>query len=222
MSAARQIPLPVTREQGAPPALLRAASNADAAEIVSNPSRWDGGRLALIGPEGCGKTLLAREFARSSGAVLLDAPALAGADLGDLARRGAAVEDAEGALLPSIAEALFHLHERAAATGAPLLLTGRAPPSRWPSPLPDLATRLAAFPIARIGPPEPELMEALAARLLDRRGLVVEPGLARYLAERIERSHTALLKAVEALDAASLAEGRRVTRKLAREAGVVD
>ncbi|MEO0680175.1 MAG: AAA family ATPase [Pseudomonadota bacterium] len=216
MSAAAQIPLQVTREQGAPLRFLRAPSNAEAAAQIADPAAWVGGRLALIGPPGSGKSLLAREFAAAAGAELVAAPALVGADLAALSARGAAVQGAEDALLPQVAEALFHLHERAAAAGRPLLLTGRTPPARWPSPLKDLATRLAAMPVARIGPPEPELLEALAARLLDRRGLVVEPGLPRYLSERIERSHAALLAAVERLDAASLAEGRRVTRALAR------
>ncbi|MFO7857092.1 MAG: chromosomal replication initiator DnaA [Paracoccaceae bacterium] len=185
-----------------------------------------GGALALTGPEGAGKSHLAAVFAAESGAAVLGGEALAGMAPGSEALRAPArapalaLEDADRALAEGGAAAeqgLFHLIGVLGAAGRPLLLTARAAPARWGVALPDLATRLAALPVARLAPPDDALMEALAAKLFADRQIRVEPGLPRYLALRVERSHAALAAAVATLDRAGLARGRPVTRRLAAE-----
>ncbi|MGK3882449.1 hypothetical protein ABI028_15600, partial [Enterococcus faecium] len=58
-----------------------------------------------------------------------------------------------------------------------------------------------------------------------RRGLDARPDLIDWLATRIERSHVAIERTVDALDQAALAKGRRLSIPLARavlgEAGIV-
>ncbi|MEM1314037.1 MAG: chromosomal replication initiator DnaA [Pseudomonadota bacterium] len=217
MSAGRdQLPLPIGGEAAAED-VLRAPSNAIALAELERWRAWPGGRLALIGPAASGKSTMAAAWAREVGAAALPAEALEGADLAALAETGAVVEDADRRLSPEGEVALFHLHERCAAAARPLLLTARTPPARWAVGLKDLATRLGAWPLARIEPPEDALLEALAARLLAARGLRAEPGLPRYLVRRLDRSHAALRDAVAALDAAALARRARVTIALAAE-----
>ncbi len=126
-----------------------------------------------------------------------------------------AVEDADRGLDDAGERALFHLHNLMDGAGA-LLVTGREPPARWEVRLPDLATRLAALPVARIEAPDDRLMEALAVKLFADRQVAVEPGLPRYLAERAPRSHRALAQAVAEIDRAALAAGLRPSRRLAR------
>ncbi len=62
-------------------AFIQGASNCDAVGALDAWPRWPGGALALIGPEGVGKTHLARAWAVGAKAVILDraAPDLAAA-----------------------------------------------------------------------------------------------------------------------------------------------
>jgi chromosomal replication initiation ATPase DnaA len=69
------------------------------------------------------------------------------------------------------------------------------------------------------------LVETLTAHLLARRGLDARGDLTRWIAHRIERSHIAVMRAVDVLDEAALSRHRRLTIPLARgalaEAGLI-
>ncbi len=204
---------------------IETPANAEAAAMMAAWRAWPERRLALCGPEGAGKTHLAHVFMSESGAVLVAARTLGAADAPGLAAGGAvAVEDvdriadeADPAARARAEAGLFHLMNLAAAEGCALLLTGRAAPARWPVALPDLASRLAALTPARLGPPDDALLAAVIAKALDDRGLRFEAGVPAYLAARIERTFAAAEAVVARLDAASLAQARAVTRRLAAE-----
>lgn len=198
------------------------AANAGAAAQVAAPGGWPGGRLALVGPPGGGKTHLAHVFAAETGAPIVEAARLRAEDAPHLVAAGAAaVEDADRLRGSEAAEAaLFHLLNLASAEGARLLLTGRTPPARWPARLPDLASRLAALPVARLSPPDDALLAAVIGKELDDRRLRYEAALPAYLALRIERSFAAARAVVDRLDRASLAARRPITRRLAAELGL--
>src|SRR4051794_36806724 len=91
-------PAPYTRE-----GFILGASNAQAAAAVDAWPAWPGGALVLVGPEGVGKPPLARAWAASHKAAVLDraSPDLSAAD-----RRPVLVEDVDRGIE---AEALFHL-----------------------------------------------------------------------------------------------------------------
>ena len=82
--------------------------------------------------------------------------------------------------------------------------------------LPDLASRLQATAIAQIGDPDDRLLALLLARLMADRQILPSAGVIPFLLTRMERSHAAARDIVAALDAAALAEGRGITRDLAR------
>lgn len=227
MSLAAQAPLDLVfprRKAMGRDDFIETAANADAAALVSAWRRWPEGRLALIGPKGGGKSHLAHVFTLESGAASRSATGLRAEDAPRLLASGAVVvEDVDRlaeAKEPDRVEAgLFHLLNLAAAEGGRVLLTGVEPPARWPARLPDLASRLQALTVARLSPPDDALLAAVIAKQLEDRGLRFEPGLPSYLAARIERSFAAARAAVEALDAASLAERRPITRRLAAMLG---
>lgn len=196
---------------------VESPSNAEAAAAVAAWRRWPEGRLALCGPEGSGKTHLAHVFMADSGAAAVEARALRPDDAPRLAETRAVVVENADRTPPAAEAALFHLMNLAAAEGCALLLTGRAAPARWALGLPDLASRVAALPVARLGPPDDALLAAVIAKALGDRGLRVEPGVPAYLVARIERTFAAAQAAVARLDAASFAQGRPVTRRLAAE-----
>jgi chromosomal replication initiation ATPase DnaA len=196
---------------------VESPANAEAAALVAAWRRWPDRRLAICGPEGSGKTHLAHVFMADSGAVLADAAALTAEDAPRLVAAGAAVVEDVDRAPPAAEAALFHLINLAASEGCALLLTGRAAPARWPLRLPDLASRVSAMALARLGPPDDALLAAVIGKALDDRGLKYETGVPAFLAARIERTFAAALEAVDRLDAASLAQGRAATRRLAAE-----
>jgi len=168
-------------------------SNAAAARHLRDWRGWPVPASLLIGPRKSGRTLLARLFVKGG---------------------GRAIDDADR----QNETQLFHAWNAAQADGVPLLLVADAVPPEWRVKLPDLRSRLAATPVARIDPPDDALMRALFERAFLKRGLDARPDLVQWLAHRVERSHIALWRAVDALDMAALAERRRLSIPLARTA----
>ena len=190
-------------------------SNAVALQVVEGWQSWPGRKLLLIGPEGSGKTHLARVWAGLADAVILDARTLAEVDLAPLAGTPVAVEDADH-LPPEAEAALFHLHNIVTPGGA-LLLTAKAPPRDWGLALPDLISRMQAAPLARLEAPDDALLSAVLVKLFADRQVAVPPNLIPYLISRMPRSVGAARTLVTALDARSLAGARPITRALAGE-----
>ncbi|NKC31809.1 HdaA/DnaA family protein [Falsiroseomonas selenitidurans] len=192
--------------------LVPDASNAAALAWLERPGDWPQRRLALHGPEGVGKSHMLHATAKRHGWRLLQGPGLVmEAALAEAA--GTALDRADAA--PEVA--LFHLINQAAASGAPLLLAARAPPARWATALPDLASRLRATQAVAIARPEAPLLAALLAKHIADRQLRVEPGVQAFLLARLPREAAAIAAAVAALDAASLAGGGAITRPFARQ-----
>lgn len=182
---------------------------------MRDPGRWPGGRLAVFGPAGTGKTHLLHVFAAHTGAVLLPGQAVRQAGSAPPARP-LALDDADA--VPA-AEALLHLLNAAAEARQPVLLAARTPPSAWLYTLPDLASRLRATTAVALHDPDDGLLRALLARLLADRQLVVDEAVQDFLLARLPRSGDALREAACRLDRASLSLGRAVTRPVA--AGVL-
>lgn len=225
-SSARQMPLDLglARRQAMGRAdFLISEANGTALAMLEDWRGWPDLRLALIGPEGAGKTHLAHVWMAESGAERVTAAALTEDDAPRLSALGAAaVEEAdriaEDAPDPAAAErALFHLLNLASAEGCAILLTGRTAPSRWTIRTPDLASRLQAVAVARIEAPDDALLAAILAKQFGERQLRVSESLIRYLLPRMDRSFKAAGEIAERLDRAALAAGKPVNRTLAAE-----
>lgn len=190
-----QIPLPLHyRSADGEQDFFVSEANGEAVAALDGWRGWPQPRLLLTGPEGAGKSHLARIFAARSGASVID-------DLGrDLDE-----------------EALFHAWN-AATPARPLLMVARTPPGQWAVRLPDLFSRLASTPAVTIRSPDDALLAAVLAKRFRDRGVLIAPDVVQWLTLRIERSFAGAAAAVEALDGAALAEGRAVTVPLARAA----
>ena len=186
------------------------ASNADALAWLDAP--WPAGRLALWGEAGCGKTHLLHVWAARSGAALLAGPALRGLVRLPLSG-GIAVDEADLAL----EEPLLHLLNAAAEVQLPVLLAARTAPARWPTALPDLASRLRAVAAVQLGQPGEAMLRKLFASLLAARQLMVPIAVQDWLLLRLPREPAALRMAAARLDVAALAAGRRVTHAMAAQ-----
>jgi len=189
-------------------------ANARALAAIDGWRDWPGGKLALIGPAGSGKTHLAHVWAAESGAPILPAAAIAGVDAQALANRGAVVVEDMGALPRDLGaeRALLHLHNHLLAEGGRLQMTARDAPARWPNALPDLASRMQATGVATLDPPDDALLSAVLVKLFTDRQVKVPPSVIDYLLSRMERSLAAARDLVARLDAHALAEGHAITR----------
>ncbi len=176
-SGSGQLNLPLELPEGARQDLfLISESNRAAVHHLDNWQIWPVRAALLVGPRKSGRTLLARMFAGRSGGMIVDD-----------AERWNETE-------------LFHAWNHAQDGGRPLLMVADAPPPVWPIALPDLRSRIGATPVLRLDAPDEELIDTLLQYLFDRRELIAAPDLVRWLARRVERSHLAVLRVVEALE----------------------
>ena len=199
----------LTRE----PALDRASfivspGNAEALAAVDNWREWPDPRLVLVGPSNAGKSHLATIWASLAGARILSEAAELGAD-----RRPVVLEDADR---HPASDALFHLLD-SARPSHPVLMTARRHPRDWPATLPDLRSRLNALRVVELAAPDDVVLLALMAKFFRERNIRPKRHVLPFLVRRIERSAAAAFDIVARIDDVAAAEGREVTRALARE-----
>lgn len=200
---------------------LVAPCNREAVAWLDRWPEWPAPVLVIYGPAACGKTYLAHVWRMRSGARMLRHDDLGGAEPPELlgSANAVAVEDAERtAGIEERERALFHLRNLLAERRGHLLLTARTAPPRWGLALADLGSRLAATPWVAVGAPDDELIGAVLVKLFADRQLPVGREVIAYLVTHMERSFAAARRTVATIDAAALAEKRRVTIPLVRKA----
>ena len=169
-------------------------ANREAFEHFRKWTMWPVKATVLTGPRRSGRTLLARTFAeRVHGRVI------------DQADRQDETE-------------VFHAWNDAQDSGLPLIMVADEAPPAWSPNLPDLRTRLAITPVARINQPDDKLFEALIQLLFADRGLHVPLEALRFMTERLHREYWTAERAVEEVDRFAIAERARVTMPTIRRA----
>jgi len=196
---------------------LPAPSNRAALGAVELWPNWAGRMLAIVGPEGAGKSHLGAIWAGASGAITLRGDALNERSVEACGRaRAVLFEDADRA--KKVEALFFHVVNVALQNDVWMLLTCRTAPDAWGLETADLLSRLRLAPVVRLAPPDTELIEAVLFKLFSDRQLQVEPQVISYIAFRIERSLGIAREIVAALDVEALTQGRRVTRAMASDA----
>jgi chromosomal replication initiation ATPase DnaA len=195
---------------------LSSPCNAAALALIDRWPDWPGQTVAMVGPEGSGKSHLAAIWAGAAGARFLAARSLATALLPAALATGAlVVEDISPGQFEE--RALFHLLNLAREERAFMLLTARTALAGWKLAIPDLASRLKALPVATLTPPDDVLLRGVLVKLFADRQLAVDESLVGFLAKRIERSIGAARAVVAELDREAMRQKRPLTRALAAE-----
>lgn len=195
---------------------LPGPSNAGALTLIDRWPDWPDRVMALIGPEGSGKSHLASIWAEATGARVLAAKLLTHIELPAAFATGAlVVEDLEPEGLDE--RALFHLLNLAREEAAFVLLTARSALAGFPVTIRDLGSRLRALPSVTLAPPDDALLRSVIVKLAADRQLAVDEALVNYLVNRIERSFVGARAAVVLLDQEAMRQHRPVTRALAAE-----
>ncbi len=201
---------------------LVSESNAAAVAVVDQWPDWPSRAVLLVGPPGSGKSHLVEVWRQKSGAGRIDAGGLTESSVPALLADGAlALEDAPG---PELGEtALFHLLNLASQRDAPLLITCARPPQQWQIKLPDLLSRLKAFPAVEINAPSDDLLRGVLVKLFADRQLAADESVLSYLLVRKPRSLEAARTLVAEIDRQSLEHKAEVTRGfVARVLGAID
>jgi hypothetical protein len=182
--------------------LIVSDSNRDAFEHFRKWSLWPVKATLLTGPRRSGRSLLARSFVERVQGQLVDQ-----ADRAD-------------------EEELFHAWNAAQESGRPLVMIVDRTPPEWEIALPDLRTRIAVTPIARIAEPDDRLFQALIQLHFADRGLHIPSEALRFMGERLHRDYWTVERAVEAVDRHAIAERARLSlptiRRALIESGMID
>jgi hypothetical protein len=182
--------------------LILSEANAAAFEHFRSWSLWPVKATMLTGPRRSGRSLLARAFVARVGGRLF--------------------ENAER----HDEEQLFHAWNSAQDSGKPIVMIVDEVPPAWEIGLPDLRTRLAITPIARIEQPDDELFRAIIRLLFNDRGVHIPEEALKYIGDRVERSYWMAERVVEAIDRFAIAERSRLTlptiRRALGEGGLID
>lgn len=200
-----------------PETLVVSDANREAAGLLTDWRSWPGGALALIGPRGAGKTHLALAWSVEVGARQLAASA-------DAASGAALFQEAGGRLLIDDADIgldeamLWRVLDLARTRAGAVLLVSADAPSRWPVALPDLRSRLAALPAARLGEPDEALMEVVLRRICREQFILLSDDAVRFLVRRLPRTFAAARDVAAALDAALERGAKPVGLKAAKKA----
>ena len=198
-----QIALPLDWPQAADDdRFLVSDANRAAFDHFRHWSLWPVRATLLTGPRRSGRTLLARAFCSRVGGRLID-----GAERHD-------------------EEELFHAWNAAQEAGRPLVMIVDEVPPAWEVTLPDLRTRIAVTPIARIAEPDDALFRGIIQLLFADRGLHIPDEALKFVSERVERSYYMAERAVGAIDRFAIADRARLTlptiRRALAEGGLID
>ncbi len=190
-------------------------SNSVALRLIESWPVWSSPVVLLTGPSGSGKTHLAHIWAAQANAEIVQAAALAVEHVTPRVAAGGAIA-VEDVVPHAVPEALlFHLINSVRELGGSLLLTSQSQAEEWRVTLPDLRSRLRlAAPVA-LGAPDDDLLRQVLVKLFADRQLVVDKPVIDYLISRMERSLSAAVDLVGAIDKEALAAGRRITRSVA-------
>jgi chromosomal replication initiation ATPase DnaA len=184
--------------------------------LIDSWPDWPSPTVALVGPEGSGKSHLAAIWALQAGARSIAARTLRDADgPAALATGALVIEDVAPPEFDEIA--MFHLLNLAREEAAFVLLTARTPPATWMVRTPDLHSRLKAVPVVALSPPDDALLRAVLVKLFADRQLAVDEQLVGYVATHIGRSFAEARSAVATLDREAMVRQRPLTRTLAAD-----
>ncbi len=216
-SAPRQLALDLPHTESSDERdFLPSSCNAQALAHLARWPDWPSPVTVLFGPEGSGKTHLARIWTARVRAIWLESEGpwlLPPRDLFPAPATCLAIDEAD---LVWDEQVLFHLFNLVVERRGSLLMTSTLPPAGWPVELPDLRSRLALATPVEIGPPDDALLAALYVKQFADRGLRPDKGAVEWLIGHGPRSFAAVRRIVGELDRASLRARRPVSTALAR------
>ena len=189
---------------------LVTASNSAAVALIDHWPDWPAHAAVIVGPPGSGKSHLVEVWRQRSKALRIQAVDVRVEAAPEILRSGAAaIEDAAP---PLDERGLFHLLNLARQQGSSILLTAQMRPEHWKIALPDLLSRLKAFPVLEILPPDDALLRGVLVKLFFDRQIAAAESTISFMLARMPRSLGAARLLVAEIDRRALEERAEVTR----------
>jgi chromosomal replication initiation ATPase DnaA len=195
--------------------------NEHAYKVVHDVRAWIENRLIIAADHGAGKSHLATVWQDDTLAVRCKASELKSESLPDFAHnQHIIIEDIDyykpqqgyNQISSSDQEKnLLHLLNLCAQNKTYALMTSTLVPSRWPIQIADLLSRLQASTLVKIERPDDLIMRKLLTKFFVERQIVVNEKIINYLMTRLERSFSAIGKAVDHIDSYCLCEHKPLT-----------
>jgi chromosomal replication initiation ATPase DnaA len=136
----------------------------------------------------------------------------------------ATYREAEGRLLIDDADGerdeamLWRLLDLARTERGAVLLVGAKLPSAWAVQTPDLRSRLASLPVAKLGEPDEALMDVVLRRICREQFIQLSDDAAKFLVRRLPRTFAAAQAWAAALDEELVRGAKPVTTVIAKRA----
>lgn len=181
--------------------------NLEAYKTIKNHNLWPDNRILILGPEGGGKSHLAKIFAKETNGLFIN---LENEEY-DLQANAWILEDIDYIVDE---KQLFHIINVTKEYGIKLLLTATTLP-RYS--LKDLQSRIIATTKVIIKKPDDELLRTLLVRHFLDRQLTVAQEVMEYIFTRTERNFEYIKRLVENIDKLSLVQKREITTPLVRK-----
>ncbi len=195
--------------------------NAEAVAFIDSfPNHFNG--AVIFGEKGCGKTHLAHLFAEvvlnKTGKItkILSISAIETLFSPDSLEKNPYLVLENADRLTS-EKSLFHLLNTIKSSNGFVLLTSEKPPVAWKIRLPDLYTRLKAFPCIEIKSPGEALVQAVLIKQFSDRQIKVSPDVIAYILKNTERSFKSISFIVSRSDQLSLERKNAITIPLIKQ-----
>jgi len=188
-------------------------SNEAGLALVEAWPDWPARVCAIWGPTGSGKTHLSRIWQARADAIAIEPAALHDNIVAGLSAGGAFLID--GADRVRDGKAFFHLVNFVNQGRGWLLLTGEEAPTRWPTPVPDLHSRLTAVPGAALQVPDEALLARALLKLFADRQLKLPDEVIDSLVPQLDRSFVEAERVVRAIDGLALQQKRNISVEIA-------
>ena len=183
-----------------------ASCNQEAIAWIDKYPQWPMHALLIYGAAGSGKTHLAAIFSQEC----VEARDLTEDFIPQSDR--VVVENLESLTNEN---ALFHLFNRIYEKEGGLLMTAQDVPQFQ---LPDLHSRISMIPKAQIQMPDDATIMAVCAKMFSDKQAIVDKAVLSYIVTHVSRSFDTVRQVVNIVDELSLAQGRRITIYLVKEA----
>lgn len=190
-------------------------ANIDAFNYINRWPDWGEGiyskQLLLSGERGSGKTHLAHIWKRASKAEILEEKDLYFLQE-HIIHSALILEDIEDIN----EELLLHLINFSFENQQFLMMTSKYTSRELNFKLPDLKSRIFSIPMLTINSPEIDLLKAVLLKHLNDRQLKINPSTLEYVAMRLDRSFSKLIKFIEDLEQLSSSSKRSITIPLVK------
>ena len=190
-------------------------SNYFAKKIIETWPKWEKNIINLTGEKFSGKSHLSAIFRRKSNALYLYAKNIDDQTLKEIKlSNDIIIEDLDENFDEKLLYSIFNLVEQ---DNKYLLISSKKPMDTMKFLLPDLVSRLKNCIVAKIEPPDDDLIYAIILKSFSDRQIKLDNKIIDYIIKRIDRSYGKMHEFIYKIDELSLKKKQSINFKIIKE-----